>query len=351
MTRRQLLALGLVTATSVVLPSAARATITTMPQSKPDKPITPEPLKPGDKVALIAPAGPVGQPEDLITFRARAESLGLTPVDAPNLMQTWAYLGGTDQQRLDDLHWAFSNPEIKAVLPVRGGYGCTRILSRINFNLIRQNPKIICGYSDITALLVAINQKTNITTYHGPVLASSESPYSDDILKSIIFQPPTAFEFKNPTDEGDQYTLQAITQGTATGQLTGGNLALLSAMCGTPYQLQGAGKIIFIEDIREAPYKIDRMLTQLIESGCFNHAAGILCGQFTNCDPAEPEPNEWLTMDVLKERLGSLGIPVMTGAAIGHVRPKWTIPIGTIAEVDTVNLTVKLIDQNKTSQY
>ncbi|MBA4293978.1 LD-carboxypeptidase [bacterium] len=348
MTRRQLLALGLATASSVVLPKVARATTTTMPQPQSDKHISPQSLKPGDQVALIAPASPVGAAEDLTAFRSRIESLGLVPVDAPNLMRTWAYLGGTDQERLDDLHWAFKNPEIKAVFPVRGGYGCTRLLLQINYNLIRQNPKILCGYSDITALLIAINQASNLITYHGPVVASTPSEYSDANLKAFLFGTPTQYEFKNPTGEGDQYTLQAITKGIATGPLTGGNLALLSAMCGTPHQLQGAGKIVFIEDIREDPYKIDRMLTQLINSGSLRNAAGIICGQFTNCDPEEPEPNEWLVKDVLNERLGLLGIPVMTGAAIGHVRPKWTIPIGTTATLDTNSLIISISNNQNT---
>ena len=346
MTRRDLLALAATGTAAIAFPNLARA------KSPTTMPTRPEPLKPGDKVAIVAPAGPVETPEDLEGFLQRVRDLGLEPIQAPNLTQKYGFFGGTDQERADDLNWAFSNREIKAIFPVRGGYGITRLLHLLAYKMIAQNPKIICGYSDITGLLIAINQECDFVTYHGPVLASSKSEFSDQYFHHALFAKSQSLDLLNPTPPilnpedptlpNPAYDLKPLVPGEASGQLTGGNLSLIAAMCGTPYQLQAQGKIIFFEDVNEAPYRIDRMLTQMIHAGCFQGAKGILVGQFTGCDPKEPKPDEWLVADVLKDRLTPLGIPILTGAAIGHVKHKWTLPLGATLTFNTYTSKITL---------
>lgn len=344
MDRREFLALTTIAAAGSAMAKTDRA-----PVADPG-PQKPKPLTPGDHVAIVAPASPVESAKDLEGFFKRVRDLGLEPVPAPNLEKKYGFFGGTDQERADDLNWAFSNPDIKGILPVRGGYGCSRLLHLLDYKSIKKNPKALCGYSDITALHVALSQKAGLVTYHGPVLASSESAFSDGYLRQALFgSGPT--EFKNPGWEylnpqhpevPPSYEIRALSPGRTTGRLAGGNLTLLAALCGTPYQLEGKNKIVFFEDVKEAPYRIDRMLTQLIHSGCFKGARGIVVGQFTDCDPEEPKEGEWLVADVLKDRLAPLGIPVMTGAAIGHITHKWTVPVGAMAELDADAGTLKI---------
>ncbi|MDI9636832.1 LD-carboxypeptidase [Kamptonema cortianum] len=300
-------------------------------------------LEPGSKVAIISPAsGKELSADDQSRILGRVAALGFVPVPAPNFGRTYAYLGGTDQQRADDVNWAFANTEIAGVMPVRGGYGCTRILSLLNYELIRKNPKILIGYSDITALAVAITQKTGLITYHGPVLESSDSEFSWRWMVSAITHGFTLVEFKNPVTESQNLQLRTLVSGVSEGELTGGNLTVLAAMCGTEYQLSSKGKIVFLEDIREAPYRIDRMLTQMRESGAFDGARGFVLGQWTDCDDPE-KPDAWKVEDVVRDRIASLGVPVLAGAAIGHIRDKWTVPIGARARLDATEKRLRLV--------
>lgn len=334
MNRREFLAMTTLAATG-----AALAKPTAEPKTGPKRPAQ---LLPGDQVAVVAPASPVESADDLEGFFKRVRDLGLEPVPAPNLEKKFGFFGGTDQERADDLNWAFANPEMKGIFPVRGGYGCSRILHLLDYKSAKRNPKALCGYSDITALHLALSQKADLVTYHGPVLASSASDFADGWLRKILFD-SGPIDYVNPgwqvlnpehPEVPPSYELRALAPGKASGALIGGNLALIAALCGTLFQLNGKGKIIFFEDVNEAPYRIDRMLTQLIHAGCFKGAKGIVVGQFTDCDPLEPNPGEWLVADVLNDRLSSLGIPVLTGAAIGHVKHKWTVPVGAHVELD-----------------
>lgn len=316
--------------------SPQESTVTSPPVIHPPK------LKPGDSVAVIAPASPIGKPEDLTGFLDRVKALGLNPVQGPNLAKEFGFFGGTDQERADDIMWAFNNSDIKAIMPIRGGYGCTRLLHLLDFKQIKRNPKILVGYSDITALLVSIQQQTGMVTYHGPVLASSESEFADSYLKTLLFEPHQVTFLKNPVIEDENYHLRTITSGIARGTLTGGNLTILASMCGTPYQLQTKGKILFLEDVSEAPYRIDRMLTQLIHSGALEGVQGIVTGQFAKCDPESPRPDEWLVADVIQDRLVPLKVPILSNAAFGHVKDKWTLPLGMTAELDADQKTLQL---------
>lgn len=339
MTRRQFL----MTAAASSIPFSAVAQLSPQESTAASQAaIHPPKIKTGDSVAVIAPASPIGKPEDLTGFLDRVKALGLNPIQGPNLAKEFGFFGGTDQERADDIMWAFNNPDIKAIMPIRGGYGCTRLLHLLDFNQIKQNPKILVGYSDITALLISIQQQTGMVTYHGPVLSSSDSEFADLYLKKLIFDDHSLVTFRNPESTEPRHDLTTVSSGIAVGPLIGGNLMILASMCGTPFQVDTKGKILFIEDVDEAPYRIDRMLTQLIHSGALDGVKGIVTGQFAKCDPESPRPEEWLVADVIQDRLVPLKVPILSNAAFGHVKDKWTLPLGMTAELDADQKTLQL---------
>lgn len=295
-------------------------------------------LRAGDTVGLIAPGSAVG---DLALQRAvnNLESLDLRVKLGAFVAEERGYLAGTDEQRLADLYAMFADPGVQGIWCVRGGYGCTRLLPRIDFRLIRKNPKVLVGYSDITALHVAIQQETGLMTFHGPVGTSEFTDYTRDYLRRAIFAEaatrpltiPLSPENMAKTEPG--YRLEVIRPGMASGPLIGGNLSLLTAMVGTDYEPQVKGKILFIEEVGEKPYRIDRMLTQLRQALPLEKAAGIALGIFNDCQPDEDDQSLTL-METLKDRLGDLNIPVVYGLSFGHIANMCTLPVGAPARLD-----------------
>ncbi len=303
--------------------------------------VWPEPLKPGDKVGLVTPAGcgPEGDEEN----KKAAETVrgwGFEPVFGPGVGKRFAYLGGDDKSRGDDINWAFGNKELRGVFPIRGGYGCTRMLGRIDFDLVRSNPKVVLGYSDITALCTALWQETGLVTFHGPLPVSSPTDYSDK-WRRLATEGRVGWKFEAPGLFDDAFRHRTVVGGLCSGRLVGGNLTVLAAMCGTRFQLRGSGKVVFLEDVNEAPYRIDRMLTQMVDSGCFSGAVGVLLGQFTKCDL--PEPGGWRVSDVAQDIFGRLGVPCLAGCAFGHVADKWTLPVGGVCELDSTEGVVRVV--------
>jgi len=261
-------------------------------------------------------------------------------------MKSWGYLAGTDEERVADLNWALSDPSIKGVLCLRGGYGAMRYLPSIDFDAVRSNQKVVIGYSDITALLVALYEKTSLVCFHGPVGTSTPCEYSTNWMMSAITKKSPLGTYSQPdraTAGKGEFELVTIHGGRATGLLTGGNLTLLTHLLGTPYAPDLRGKILFIEDVTEAPYRIDRMLTHLWLSGELQKVKGVAVGQFTDCDSQEPG-SAWKVKDVLEIRLQGLGVPVLTGLAIGHVRDKITLPLGVQAELDADKQTLTVLE-------
>ena len=296
--------------------------------------IKPPKLKKGDTVGLIAPGSHFSADAYKRTLE-NLEKLGLKFKNATNLFKKYGYVAGSDKERLDDIHQMFADPEVKAIWCVRGGYGTTRLLYDLDYELIRHNPKIIAGYSDITALLNAIFKKTGLVTFHAPVGSSKMNEYTFDNFKKILMEgDKPGIKIHNYTFDNDapEYRKYVITEGDMTGRLAGGNLTLLAAIAGTPYQLDAKDKIVFIEDIEEKPYRIDRMLTQLIQTSKLETAAGILLGIFKGCD-AEGD-NTLRLHETLKDRLAPLGIPVFYGFAFGHVEAMCTLPVGIKAHFD-----------------
>jgi muramoyltetrapeptide carboxypeptidase len=307
----------------------------------------PKRLQAGDTLGVVAPSSAI--PEHVIEKALEnLTNLGFKLKLGKNVRASNGYLAGTDEQRVEDLHWAFSDPEVDAVWCIRGGYGATRILPMIDFKIIKKNPKIFIGYSDITALHVAIFQKTGLVTFHGPVGTSEYTEFTKPNVWDLLTKPTPQYLLKhseeNLKNESNLFKLEVITAGKCQGQLIGGNLSLLSAMDGTPYALKNLkGKILFMEDIDERPYRVDRMLTQMLQTHDFKQLAGIALGIFEGCNPKVDE-NSLTLMECFKDRLGNLGIPVIYGLSFGHIKNQFTLPVGIEAFLDTEAGTINLLE-------
>ncbi len=295
----------------------------------------PRALRAGDKVALVSPSSPLGDRAALDAGLARLRRLGLDPVLMPNALARLAYpkggeLAGTDEQRADDLQTAIRDPRYRAILCVRGGYGATRILPRLDFGPLRADPKPIVGYSDITALLAAVQAETGLVGLHGPGVATPTShdpgEANWELQRALLFETQKAPPLPRT---GPAHVLVA---GAAQGRLVGGNLTMVCALLGTPWQIDTTGAILFLEDVHEAPYRIDRMLTQLRQGGHLDRAAGIAFGDFHLADtPLASEMPD--VVAVLAERTRGLAAPVAHGFPFGHRPGSWTLPVGARARL------------------
>ena len=308
--------------------------------------IKPKRLVIGETVAVIAPSSGV----EAAGFEKALQNLadlGFKTKVGKSARNIKGFLAGTDKERLDDLHQAFADKEVNAIWCVRGGYGASRFLPDLDFNLIKKNPKILIGYSDITALHLAIHQNTGLVTFHGPVAASTYSDYAKKHVVNVLMNPPAPYKIElspdNIAKESNLFKTETITKGKARGKLIGGNLSLLTAMAGTPFALRDTkGKILFTEDVGEQPYRVDRMLTQLRQTIDLRQLAGIALGVFEDCNPKDT--NSQSLIEVIKDRLGDLGIPVIYGLSFGHIRDQFTLPIGIEAELDTENATMTFLE-------
>ncbi len=309
-----------------------------------DKIIKPARLKKGDRLGLIAPGRFITE-EELKTSVNSLETIGFKVVYTNNILSRNGYLAGTDEQRTSDLNEMFSRDDIDGIVAARGGYGCTRILPLLDYNLIGKNPKVLLGYSDITALHMAIYAKTGLVSFHGPVGISTFNEYSISNFKNVLVYPLENLTLYNAEDEGN-YDLKSFTiiSGKSSGRLVGGNLSLMVSLIGTPYDFDSSGKLIFIEEIGEQPYRIDRMLTQMIEAGKFENASGIILGEFVDCEPKKDDLNSFSLKEVLYKCLYDLNVPVIYGMSFGHIKNKLTLPIGINAELNSVNQTITLLE-------
>lgn len=303
-------------------------------------------LRAGATVALLAPSSPPSA-EKLSKAIQNLHDLGFKILEGKSLRAQNGFLAGTDAERLADLHWAFENPEIEAVWCVRGGYGAGRLLPMLDYDLIRRHPKPFIGYSDVTALHLAIHARTGLVTFHGPVAASD---FPEDTLRhfrAVLVNPTAGYSIAAPVAEneilGTEYQPFTIASGRARGRLTGGNLTLLASLVGTPFAPSFRQKIVFVEDVGEQPYRLDRMLTQLLQATDLAKAAGIALGVFADCGPRGDAPSASLA-EVLRERLGGLGIPVVHGIPFGHVSHQATFPYGIEAGLDADARTLTLLE-------
>ncbi len=303
--------------------------------------IKPRHLSPGETIGIVAPASAPPDPKAIDRSVAVLEGLGFKVKLAPNARKRRGFLAGSDRERAADLMNMFQDARVKAILCVRGGYGTARLLSLLDFPTIARNPKIFIGYSDITSLHCAFLEKSNLISFHGPMLNSDfiKKDLPDFTLQSFLktlMQPSAAGSIRQGCKK---QTVSILRRGTASGPLLGGNLSLLCACLGTTFQPSFKNKILFFEDLDEAPYRFDRMLTQLLNAGLLQQVAGVAVGINANCfDPKAKRTKEYrqTVEDVLKERLLPLKVPVVTGLPFGHIPLNATLPIGVRATLDGV---------------
>jgi muramoyltetrapeptide carboxypeptidase len=299
-------------------------------------PLLPKALKVGDTVGLITPSSYVSDPDELAFAKQFCEFFGLKWKMGKNVGQRYGYLAGTAQQRVADLNAMFADPGIAAIFCIRGGYGSAQMLEGLDYDVIRRNPKVFLGYSDITALHTAIRQKTGLVTFHGPVSLSHLTEWSQQHLRAAIFETKPIGAVRNPNESNPLrpgHTMRTVRGGTARGALTGGNLTLLTTTMGTPYEVDTAGKILLMEDIGEDIYRIDRMFTQMKLAGKLKAAAGIVVGECKDCPPPGHD-SAYSLGEVIDYLLGDLGIPVLYGLSFGHTIDQVTLPLGVMASLD-----------------
>lgn len=283
----------------------------------------PAPLKSGAQVALISPAGPLQKPEELPRAQENARTLGWEPVVGTHAADRAGYLAGRDRDRLNDINRALRDPKIEAIWCLRGGYGVMRLLAGIDYDALSRTPKVILGYSDVTALHTAVQRKCRLVTFHGPTAREVLTDFSRDSLERAVLQ--------HGDSCGVAPSAREINAGSAEGRLVGGNLSVLASLCGTPYMPDLADGILILEDVNEPVYRIDRMLQQLSLSGSLNACKAIVFGDCTKCPEDAGRPFD----EVLGEVANTLGVPCLAGIPIGHIAEQWTIPLGAMGRVDT----------------
>lgn len=305
-------------------------------------------LKAGDTVGLISPASPLGDRFDMELTKANILAMGLTPKVAPHALESTGYLAGGDRERADDLNAMFADTSVKAVFAVRGGWGCARMLPYIDWDVVRANPKILLGYSDITALHMAFAAKAGFGTIHGPNANSAWPRKTWEAFRSIAFD-GAAPAYANPPGTADRLVQRAgrtlaLRGGKASGPLLGGNLTVLSAIMGSDYVPDFTGAILFLEDVDEPEYSVDRMLTQLSLAGVLGKVAGVVFGQCTNCRAGSDTLSGFTLSEVLEHHLAPLGVPAFTGLDFGHVDEQFSLPLGVRAEIDADKGTLRLME-------
>jgi len=317
--------------------------------------LRPRRLAPGQIIGMVAPSAAPNEPERIRFAIDTVESLGFKVKPSAHLFDRDGYLAGSDAARADDLNTMFADDGVDAIWCVRGGYGASRILPALDYGLMQRKPKALIGYSDITALHMAIHRHAGLVTFHGPVAFRAFTPYALGELKRVLWTGETPVRLGGPPPfertEGRvdwENRVATLVPGKARGRLLGGNLCLMSHLCGTPYFPDLRGAILFLEDVEEAYYRIDRMLTQLWLSGALAGVAGVAFGKFTNCDPSAFFLQNRPLEDILAERCRALGVPAVSGIMVGHIEDQTTLPVGCLAELDADAGTLTLLEPGVT---
>jgi len=304
----------------------------------------PKKLNKKDVIGIISPAS---TPDELSRVEHGVkylESLGYRVKIGANVGKNHGYLAGTDQERVDDLHYMFKDKTVKAIFTLRGGYGAFRLLDKIDYRLIKNNPKIFVGYSEITSLQMAFFQKAGLITFAGPMVAvdfqDEVSPYTNEYFWATITSNKKLGKIKYPEVEKLLY----LQKGTASGRVVGGNLAVFAALLGTQYFPNLTGKILMIEDIGELPYRVDRMLNQLRLSGVFKKVKGIILGRFVDCNEHDPEKKTLTLGEVIQDYIGSVKVPSVYTFPHGHIKDFVTIPFGLKVNLNATKGTVEFAE-------
>lgn len=302
--------------------------------------IFPEKLKQGDMIGLVAPSSPV-PPEKIDACVALLQDMGYRVKEGAACRKTYhGYLAGTDRERAEDINSMFADKDVKAIFCLRGGNGSVRIMDLLDYEMIRQNPKIFVGYSDITNLLMAFNTRCGFVTYHGPMVYSNMLEQYDSYTKESFesaLNMEERYLFRNPPER----EIQVLVEGKAEGQLVGGNLSLLINMLGTGWAPDYEGKILFIEDIYESVYNIDRMVWQMKTLGIFDRIAGLILGDFNECENSY-DPG-FLINEYIRDQFADLKVPVMYNIGSGHCAPMGTLIMGCNCRMDTDKKQIEFI--------
>jgi muramoyltetrapeptide carboxypeptidase len=306
--------------------------------------LIPPRLRPGDLIGIAAPAGPISDESRINRGVRYLERLGYEVTVGKSVTRTHGYLAGTDRERLNDLHGLFRDPRVRAIIALRGGYGSSRLLHHLDYRLIARCPKILTGFSDLTALQLALWTKCRMVTFHGPMLSSDFGgkidPFTEEQFWRLVTTPSVPERIVPTRFTG----VRVLVRGRATGRLIGGNLSLLVSVLGTPYQPSFKGCILFFEEVGEEPYRIDRMLTHFRNAGVLKGLRGILSGQFSDCGPRDRSRPTLTLATILAETARQAGVPFMSNLPFGHLRRKLTLPIGVKAGLDPERGTVDLLE-------
>jgi muramoyltetrapeptide carboxypeptidase len=358
---------------AALLPGAAMAQPRPQPPARTPPALRKPPrLRSGDTVGVIQPAGWISDHAEIDRAIERVRAMGLVPLTGQHLRDRHGYLAGTDEARAADVNAMFADRSVKAVFAARGGWGCARLLPYLNWEVIAANPKLLVGFSDITALHLAIAARGGFPTIHGPNVGSNWGPRSTDTFRRLAFDaalpvledvpayvPPRVAVTPPPGAASSPGSvpppivsqplppprrIETLRPGRATGRLLGGNLTVLSALMGTPYLPSFDGAILFIEDVEEAEYRVDRMLTQLALSGLLRGLAGVVFGQCTRCATGGAASGGFTLSDVLNRHLRPLGVPAFAGAWFGHISDQLSIPVGVRAEIDANAGTIRVLE-------
>ncbi|WP_426113975.1 S66 peptidase family protein [Massilia sp. PWRC2] len=310
--------------------------------------IKPARLREGDLIGLIAPSGHTSD-DAIAKAVATIEGLGFRVALGRHLRAVHGNYAGSVRQRLDDLHTMFADAAVKAIWCIRGGSGAISLLTGIDYRLIRAHPKILLGYSDITVLHLALLRHAGLVSFHGPVASSTLSPYTTEHMLAVLMDPAPTYTIPMAKDNAvraasePHYAIRTVHGGVATGRLIGGNLSMVAALAGTPYAADFRDGLLYLEDVNEAPYRIDRWLTQLDLALGLRHAAAVIIGICDNCG-AGPEDVSLTLEQTLDLHLQPLSIPAVSGYSIGHIRHQFTVPVGLRATVDTARQTITLLE-------
>jgi muramoyltetrapeptide carboxypeptidase len=293
-----------------------------------------EPLAPGARVALVAPSGILPDAAHIERAAQNARSLGWTPVLGENVSRLHGYLAGTDEERLADLNRALRDDTVDAIWCIRGGYGAMRILPGIDYDALSSRPRPLIGFSDITALHAAIHRECGIVSFHGPTARGEMTDFSRRSFERALI------EQTDPCGHAPQ--ARVLRSGKATGRLAGGNLALVTALLGTPWSVDFNGAILVLEDVDEAIYRVDRMMRQLLLAGALSQCVAMIAGDFRPPSGESAAQNRALD-DVLREVADEAGVPCLAGAPFGHIDDQWTLPLGARAVLDTDDLSLHVV--------
>ncbi len=303
-------------------------------------------LRPGDTVGLIEPASFSDGPEQIEAVKATIAGMGLVPKVGRHVGSRHGYLAGTDAERAADIDAMFADETVRAVFAVRGGWGCARLLPHLDWRTIRANPKLLVGSSDVTALHLAFAARAGFASIHAPNAASTWARTSWESLWRLAFagEAPVLPLARAADTALPGAGLVTLRPGKARGRLIGGNLSVLSALTGTPWLPDCEGAILFLEDVGEAEYRVDRMLSQLALAGILGKAAGVVFGQCTRCTSGLPGYSGFTVAQLLEDYLVPLGVPALAGANIGHVANQLSLPVGAHAELDADAGTLRVLE-------